>query len=59
MRKRLKPIPRFQTEAQERRFWETPKGEGMLLVPVPKLQELAGVARGAKSRGYRDRSDRV
>jgi predicted DNA binding CopG/RHH family protein len=23
MRKKLKPIPRFRTEAQERRFWET------------------------------------
>ena len=23
MRKRLKPIPRFRNEAQERRFWET------------------------------------
>ena len=34
-----------------------PKGEGMLLLPVPKLKELAGLARGAKSRGYRDRSD--
>jgi predicted DNA binding CopG/RHH family protein len=22
MRKKLKPIPRFRTEAQERRFWE-------------------------------------
>ena len=36
-----------------------PKGEGMLLVPVPKAQELAGLARGAKPKGYRDRTDRV
>ena len=36
-----------------------PKGEGVLLVPVPQPQELAGLARGAKARGYRDRSDRV
>jgi bifunctional DNA-binding transcriptional regulator/antitoxin component of YhaV-PrlF toxin-antitoxin module len=36
-----------------------PKGEGMLLVPVPKFQELAGLARGANSRGYRDRSDHL
>ena len=36
-----------------------PKGEGMMLVPVPKVEELSGLARGAKSRGYRDRSDRV
>jgi AbrB family looped-hinge helix DNA binding protein len=36
-----------------------PKGEGMLLVPVPDAKELAGLARGAKAKGYRDRSDRV
>ncbi len=36
-----------------------PKGEGMLLVPVPKLDELSGVARGTKAKGYRDRTDRV
>jgi len=36
-----------------------PKGEGMLLVPVPKLDELSGLARGAKTDGYRDRTDRA
>ena len=36
-----------------------PKGEGMLLVPVPKREELAGLARGARPRDYRDRADRV
>ena len=36
-----------------------PKGEGVLLVPVPQPQELAGLARGAKPHGYRDRSDRI
>jgi AbrB family looped-hinge helix DNA binding protein len=36
-----------------------PKGEGMLLVPVPKLDELRRLARGAKAEGYRDRTDRV
>ena len=36
-----------------------PKGEGVLLVPVPKLDELSGLARGAKPEGYRDRTDRV
>jgi len=35
-----------------------PKGEGVLLVPVPKLEDLAGSARGANSDGYRDRADR-
>jgi AbrB family looped-hinge helix DNA binding protein len=36
-----------------------PKGEGVLLVPVPKPDDLAGIARGAKPHGYRDRTDRV
>ena len=36
-----------------------PKGTGVLLVPVPELQTLKGIARGASSEGYRDRSDRV
>ena len=36
-----------------------PKGKGMLLVPVPKLEELAGLARGAATEGYRDRTDRI
>jgi len=36
-----------------------PKGEGMLLVPVPKRKDLAGLARGANPQGYRDRTDRV
>ena len=35
-----------------------PKGEGVLLVPVPKLEDLAGLARGAKPESYRDRTDR-
>jgi AbrB family looped-hinge helix DNA binding protein len=36
-----------------------PKGEGVLLVPVPKREDLAGLARGANPRDYRDRTDRV
>ncbi len=36
-----------------------PKGKGVLLVPVPKLEELAGLARGAKPQDYRDRTDRA
>jgi AbrB family looped-hinge helix DNA binding protein len=36
-----------------------PRGEGMLLVPVPKREELAGLARGARPKDYRDRADRV
>lgn len=40
-------------------FAFVPKGEGMMLVPVPTLDELAGLARGAKAKDYRDRTDRV
>ena len=36
-----------------------PKGKGVLLVPVPRVEELGGLARGANPQGYRDRSDRV
>ena len=35
-----------------------PKGKGVLLMPVPDLKQLAGIARGAKADGYRDRQDR-
>jgi len=36
-----------------------PRGEGLLLVPVPRLEDLAGVAHGANARNYRDRTDRT
>lgn len=36
-----------------------PKGQGVLLVPVPRREDLAGIARGANPTGYRDRTDRV
>jgi AbrB family looped-hinge helix DNA binding protein len=35
-----------------------PKGEGVMLVPVPKPEELFGLARGANPEDYRDRTDR-
>jgi len=34
------------------------KETGVLLVPVPERKDLAGIAKGAKARGYRDRNDR-
>jgi AbrB family looped-hinge helix DNA binding protein len=36
-----------------------PKGTGVLLVPVPKREALAKIAKGASTSGYRDRSDRI
>ena len=35
-----------------------PKGKGVLVMPVPELEQLAGLAKGAKRAGYRDRKDR-
>jgi AbrB family looped-hinge helix DNA binding protein len=34
------------------------KPEGFLIVPAPKREDLAGMARGANTEGYRDRNDR-
>lgn len=34
-----------------------PKGKGVLLMPVPDLKQLAGMARGARAEGYRDRQN--
>ena len=36
-----------------------PKGKGVLVMPVPELADLAGIAKGARTQGYRDRKDRV
>jgi AbrB family looped-hinge helix DNA binding protein len=36
-----------------------PKGEGVLLVPVPRPQDLGGLAKGARTQDCRDRSDRA
>jgi AbrB family looped-hinge helix DNA binding protein len=50
---------------REEQHWEAgqelvfiPKGKGVLLMPVPALGELAGIAKGPKSRAIRDRKDR-
>lgn len=55
-------IPKAVREAQR---WEAgqefvfiPKGKGVLLMPVPELGHLAGIAKGARRDGYRDRKDR-
>ncbi|MDP9141600.1 MAG: AbrB/MazE/SpoVT family DNA-binding domain-containing protein [Pseudomonadota bacterium] len=55
-------IPKSVRDAQN---WEAgqefvfiPKGQGVLVMPVPKLDELAGIAKDARKDGYRDRKDR-
>lgn len=35
-----------------------PRGKGVLVMPVPELGDLAGIAKGASKDGYRDRKDR-
>jgi AbrB family looped-hinge helix DNA binding protein len=35
-----------------------PKGKGVLVMPVPEFEQLAGMAKGADKGGYRDRKDR-
>jgi bifunctional DNA-binding transcriptional regulator/antitoxin component of YhaV-PrlF toxin-antitoxin module len=34
------------------------KPKGFLIVPAPKREDLAGIARGANLENYRDRNDR-
>jgi AbrB family looped-hinge helix DNA binding protein len=55
-------IPKAVREEQQ---WEAgqefvflPKGKGVLVMPVPELEQLAGIAKGARKSGYRDRKDR-
>lgn len=35
-----------------------PKGKGVLVMPMPELNQLAGIAKGARPTDYRDREDR-
>lgn len=50
---------------REEMHWEAgqefvfiPKGQGTLLMPVPRLDQLVGIARGANTEGVRDHQDR-
>ena len=36
-----------------------PKGKGVMLMPVPALDQLAGIAKGANTENVRDRQDRT
>jgi AbrB family looped-hinge helix DNA binding protein len=40
------------------RFAFISRGNGVMLVPVPDVSDLIGIATGANPEGYRDRSDR-
>ena len=50
---------------REEQHWEAgqefvfiPKSNGVLVMPVPEFEQLAGIAKGAKATNYRDRKDR-
>ena len=55
-------IPKEMCEARGwnpgQKFAFIPKESGVLLVPVPTIQELRGSAKGATITNYRDRKDR-
>jgi AbrB family looped-hinge helix DNA binding protein len=55
-------IPQTVRELQHwqsgQEFVFIPKGKGVLLMPVPDLSELAGIAKGANTQGVREREDR-
>lgn len=55
-------IPKEVREAQHwtagQEFVFIPKGKAVLLMPVPTLAELHGLAEGADTENYRDRDDR-
>ena len=40
------------------KFAFIPKGAGVLLVPVPSLKDLSGLAKSANPTNFRDREDR-
>ena len=55
-------IPKAIREAMHwsagQEFVFLPKGEGILVMPVPELDQLRGIAKGANPEKYRDRKDR-
>lgn len=55
-------IPKAVRDEQQwkagQEFVFIPKGKGVLVMPVPELKQLAGIAKGAHRSDYRDRKDR-
>jgi AbrB family looped-hinge helix DNA binding protein len=55
-------IPKAVRDARKwkagQEFAFIPKGSGILLVPVPKIEDLAGTLAGVDVQDYRDRDDR-
>jgi AbrB family looped-hinge helix DNA binding protein len=53
-----KPVREAQHWEAGQEFVFIPKGKGVLVMPLPDFNELAGLARGANTEDYRDRGDR-
>jgi len=53
-----KPVREAQHWQAGQEFVFIPKGKGVLVMPVPELNQLAGIAKGARKDDYRDRKDR-
>ena len=55
-------VPKAVREARQwkagQKFAFIPKGAGVLLVPVPSVEDLPGLAARADPTAYRDRDDR-
>jgi AbrB family looped-hinge helix DNA binding protein len=55
-------IPKAVREQQHwqagQEFVFIPKGKGVLVMPLPDLDQLSGIAAGANADGYREREDR-
>ena len=55
-------IPKVVREEQHwqagQEFVFIPKGKGVLVMPVPSVSDLAGIARGARTEAVRDRKGR-
>jgi len=55
-------IPKSVREEQHwqsgQQFVFIPKGKGILIMPVPNLEELKGIAAGADTTNFRDHNDR-
>jgi AbrB family looped-hinge helix DNA binding protein len=53
-----KSVRRERAWTAGQKFVFIPKGKGVLLMPVPTLEDLKGLASGANPADYRDRNDR-
>ncbi len=53
-----KNVRETQVWQKGQEFVFIPKGKGVLIMPVPTLQDLHGLAKVSDEKNYRDRDDR-